>query len=257
MTGRPPLREQEESQRTRFGGPAAFLVGALVVALLAFALGFVASSVLWFRGAASEVIALPDLRGQTEETARTTLRRIGVGLELGPALENPEVEAGRILAQSPLPGEEVSPGAAVRVVLSAGPETRVIPDVRALRGSQARDQLTRHGFETVMEERVDDAPAGRILDIVPSPGSRIALPATVRLVVSSGPPMQTVPDVIGMDENDARRVLEEAGFSVGAVDRDFLSGAPTGRVTDQSPAGRNNAPRGSRVGLVVSERGNP
>jgi eukaryotic-like serine/threonine-protein kinase len=256
MTGGPD-RDESDPRPRRFGALPRFLLGGMVVALLAFGFGFIVSSMLWFRGAASEVIALPDLRGQTEESARATLRRIGVGLELGPALENPEVEAGRILAQSPLPGEEVSPGAEVRVVMSAGPETRVVPDVRTLRGTQAREQLTRHGFEAVVEERTDDAPAGRILDIIPSPGSRVALPATVRLVVSTGPPMETVPDVFGMDEGSARRMLEQAGFTVGDVDRDFFSVAPSGVVTDQSPGGGRDAPRGSRVGLVVSAGGNP
>jgi eukaryotic-like serine/threonine-protein kinase len=248
-------RADASRRRQRVG---ILLAIALVVGAVAFGAGFLISTVLWFRtGAGAEVIAVPDLRGQTEQEARTILRRVDLELELGPSLENPDVPEGQILAQSPLPGEEVAPRSAVRIVVSAGPETRAIPDLSSLRGSQAREMLTRYGFDTEVEERVDDSPAGRVLSITPRPGTRVAMPATVRLVVSAGPPLERVPLVVGMDEDSARRTLEGAGFSVGEAERDFFSAQPAGTVVAQSPWGDAEVPRGSRIGLIVSAGGNP
>lgn len=223
------------------------------VALAAFAVGYLLTAVLFFGGIrGDDIVTVPDLRGRAEADARRVAQDAGLGVELGPALVNPEVPAGHVLAQSPLPGEEVSAGSVVRLTLSAGPERRPVPDVRALGGELARQMLERVGFTVQLEERPDPAPAGRVLEIAPAPGTPLQLPASVRLVVSSGPPTAEVPDVVGRSEDDARAQLEAAGFRVGEVEYDPFSWQPTGSVTAQAPFGGEWAPLGTAVRLTVA-----
>jgi beta-lactam-binding protein with PASTA domain len=234
-------------------GRRRLLVRAAVLGVVAFVVGFAFTAVVLFGGGGGdEVVTVPDLRGRTEDAARQLLRRAGLEMDVGPALTNPEVPAGQVLAQSPLPGEEVAPNSVVRVTPSSGAEQRPVPEVGSLSGSQARELLTRAGFAVEVEERIDETPAGRVLEVVPRSGTPVNMPGTVRLVVSAGPPRVPVPDVVGMSENAARDRLEQAGFSIDAVDYDPFAFQPTGTVTGQTPWGGSEVRAGSAVRLVVA-----
>jgi eukaryotic-like serine/threonine-protein kinase len=250
-------RAPEQDGATKKLSPAArLLLLVLVVGLGAFAIGFLFTAVFLFRGGAGdEVVTVPDLRGRSEDQARGAAVRLGLSFELGPALVNPEVPQGQVLAQTPLPGEEVAPGSVLRVVMSAGPETRPVPDVRRMGSGAARDLLARSGFEAVVEEREDDAPAGRVIEMFPAPGTDLIIPGEVRLVVSTGPPLQVVPDVVGMAEAQARDVLGNAGFADGGTVHDELAPFPVGTVTAQTPAAGAAVRVGARVVLTVSGPG--
>ena len=63
-----------------------------------------------------------------------------------------------------------------------------------------------------------------------------------------------VRDVVGLPLVDARRLLEDQGFSV-SVERTPTAAIPPGRVMSQSPSGR--ARPGSTISLVVSARKEP
>jgi eukaryotic-like serine/threonine-protein kinase len=224
----------------------------ILLAVIAFGLGFLLTAVLVFWGRSDEVVTVPDLRWQPLAEAERAAAVLGLEVEVGHSLVNPQVPEGNILAQSPLPGEEVLPGSTVNVTLSAGAERRTIPDIGALGGEQARQLLIRYGFDVEVEERIDPATrAGQLLQVSPEPGSQIRLPATVRLVVSAGPPRLPMPDVLGLSEEQAREVLEEAGFRVGDVEYDFFLEGATGTVVGQVPAGSAQVPEGSTVRLVV------
>jgi eukaryotic-like serine/threonine-protein kinase len=235
------------------------LLRLAVAGLAAFVLGFLFTAIVLFGGrGGDDVVTVPDLRWQPEAEARRLASQSNLTLELGNTLVNPEVPAGNVLAQSPLPGEEVSPGSAVRVTLSSGAERRTVPEVSGLSGEQARQLLTRFGFEVEVEERTDPAPMGRVLEMTPQSGARVEMPATVRLVVSSGPPRAPVPNVAGMSVEDARTAIGNAGFYVAEVEYDFFSLSPPGTVVSQAPAAGVEVRLGAGIRLTVSgaESGN-
>ncbi len=62
----------------------------------------------------------------------------------------------------------------------------------------------------------------------------------------------TVPGVVGLEETDARSVLEEAGYVVGEVAVESAPDAEPGTVIEQSPIAAVSAPRGSSVDLVIA-----
>lgn len=59
-------------------------------------------------------------------------------------------------------------------------------------------------------------PAGFVISSDPIAGKRLPLGTEIHLVVSSGVPILSVPNVKGMSPTDAQRTLEEAGFQVSA-----------------------------------------
>jgi eukaryotic-like serine/threonine-protein kinase len=251
-----------ETQRDQGDGgsrqtsPGRTVLVVLGVGIAAFAIGFLFTALFLFGGGAGdEVVTVPDLRGRTQAEAERLLAQGNLSLELGPTLVNPEMAEGQVLAQSPLPGEEVAPGSNVRVTLSAGPERRAVPDVRGMSGAQARQHLERAGFDVLVEEQTDPAPAGRLLDVTPAPGTTVALPGTVRLLVSSGPPLTDVPSVVGLPEAEARQAVGSAGFFVSEMEYDVFSVQPAGTVVSQWPEGGVQARAGSGVRLTVAGAG--
>jgi hypothetical protein len=131
-----------------------------------------------------------------------------------------DVEAGLVTvvgyAEEPIDGQ-LPEGAAINMLVSAGPFPRTLPGVAAGAGydSVAADLQA----DGLVPERVDEpsetVPEGVVIRTEPGEGEQVARGSTVRVVVSSGLPFVTVPDVLGMEEDEAIDVLEAAGLVVG------------------------------------------
>jgi serine/threonine-protein kinase len=93
----------------------------------------------------------------------------------------------------------------------------------------------------------DTVPEGRVVSTSPATGSTAHVGDTVTVYVSKGPRPVKVPDVVGMKDGDAKKLLEQAGFH---VDERKLPGGPH-QVLRQSPPGGSLAPRGSTVVIYV------
>ena len=68
-----------------------------------------------------EQVTVPDVRGQTETTAANELGRRGFSVSTRRAFSD-TVNAGLVISTDPEPGDEVSPGSTVTLVVSEGPE---------------------------------------------------------------------------------------------------------------------------------------
>ena len=133
-------------------------------------------------------IRVPDMIGLTIEEAQRELVAAGLGGIEPTTLPDPDVEEGRIVAQSPLPGQQLRAGAGVRVATSAGPPRAVVPDVLGFTAARAEAMLTRAGFGVTQSLQESPAPEGRVIRTDPEPGQSRVLPANVTLIISAGPP---------------------------------------------------------------------
>ncbi len=68
---------------------------------------------------------------------------------------------------------------------------------------------------------------------------------------NNGPPV-TVPDVIGMSQEDAKTALENAGLEVGGVTKKFSNTIAEGHVVSQAPVADTIISSGSAVNLAVA-----
>jgi len=141
---------------------------------------------------------VPALTGLGFNEADAELR--AVGLALGDTLGMPHgtVPPGIIVAQDPLPGQQLRPGDRVRVGISTGLPRMNVPDVVGFRAERATNLLQRLGFQVDQEVEPDDRPAGTVIATMPTAGTSRTLPSRVLLRVSEGPPL--LPDgMIGVD----------------------------------------------------------
>ncbi len=203
----------------------------------------------------TDLADVPDLRGLG--IASATERLTGAGLDMGgvDSLQHPSVAAGVVLGQSPLPGQVATPDQSVRVTISMGPQMRSVPDVRRLDRERARVVLETSGFVVSYDTAEAQEPRGRVIDVFPSPDSVVALPAEVRIVVSTGPPVIAMPFLLGLEQSEAESLLDSLGLDVADVEEVFRFGRDQGVVVEQQPAADTELERGGRVRLKVGRRG--
>ncbi|HSK93722.1 MAG TPA: Stk1 family PASTA domain-containing Ser/Thr kinase [Candidatus Angelobacter sp.] len=85
------------------------------------------SSITPIVSAGEDSVAVPRLRGQTQQQAEVTLRE--AGLRLGEVTRefHPEIAAGSVISSSPAPGVDVAPNSQVDLVVSDGPSPSPTP----------------------------------------------------------------------------------------------------------------------------------
>ena len=171
------------------------LAGVAAAVSLPFLIGYVVAVYVLFppTEVSGSGIPTPDLIGRTTAEAQRELVSAGLGGIEITELPHPDAEAGTVIAQSPLPGQQLRPGAGVRVALSSGPARVLVPDVLGFSADRAQSMLTRAGFTVVRSEQESPAAEGRVIRTDPAPGQPRALPAEVTLIVSSGPPAGSDP----------------------------------------------------------------
>jgi beta-lactam-binding protein with PASTA domain len=129
-----------------------------------------------------------------------------------------------------------------------------LPRVLEMPEAKARETLTELGFRPRLDgERPNDSfPAGTVIWQDPPPGTVLAPNTVVQLVLSTGPALVAVPDVIGLNVPQAGKILSAAGVRVGSIDSSSAGGQEQGIILATRPAAGVGRPRGSAVALVVS-----
>jgi beta-lactam-binding protein with PASTA domain len=128
-----------------------------------------------------------------------------------------------------------------------------VPDVVGKTKAEAATILGQVNLAMNPTQEQSQEPKGIVIRQQPSAGASAKQGDTVTVYVSGGPPPTTyvrVPDVVGRSQSKATATLDAAGFAVRV--RTGSSSRPVGEVYDQSPAGGDDAPKGSTVTIAVS-----
>ncbi len=137
----------------------------------------------------------------------------------------------------------------------AGPGGIVtLPDVSRVPLPQARAVLGAEGLATLSTEEVfdDEILAGLVIGTDPAASSEVRRFEPVELIVSRGPELLEVPDVLGLTESEATAELRAAELITGEVDEEYSTSEAAGRVIAQTPAQDAGLRRGAGVDLVIS-----
>jgi serine/threonine-protein kinase len=196
-----------------------------------------------------ERYAVPELPGLTVEEAEVALS--ATNLELGATSQayHDKVKVGDIISSNPKAGAKVKPGTEVAVVVSKGPAPVTIPDLKGVERASAEKQLKDLGLKVDRTEKHSETvPSGQVISTKPAAGATAHRGDTIDVVVSKGPPLVEVPNVIGMGQAQATATLQDAGFVV-RVNKPF--GTSIWGVRAQNPGRGNYIPKGSTVTITL------
>jgi len=172
---------------------AAIALGVLVAT---FGLGYLIAARLFFPPLPEPVngIVVPPLNGVVVEEARKRLRPLGLVVSDVYEIAHPDQPPGIVVAQSPMPGQQLRNGGQVRLGVSSGLPRVLVPDVVGYDVARAVTLLRQLGLTASQRTEMNERPAGTVLRVDPEPGQRQLVPGRVLLVVSAGPPQMAPTD---------------------------------------------------------------
>jgi eukaryotic-like serine/threonine-protein kinase len=192
---------------------------------------------------------VPDVRNKSLDDAQQALD--DAKLEYGDPVNryDEKIAKGRVITTDPAPGTALRRSSAVDVVVSKGPRPIKIIDYTGKIAANAAKALEARGFETdTTEVNSDSVPKGRIVSQSPDSGSG-QKGDVISLVVSKGPVMVEVPDVVRMGLADAEDRLTSAGFKIEVRHSSVYIGVQY--VVSTDPGGGSMAPKGSTVIVTI------
>jgi beta-lactam-binding protein with PASTA domain len=194
-----------------------------------------------------QMVAVPNVERLTVDAATTAIT--GAKLKVGSITKQASntVASGNVINQDPASGSSVAEGSPVKLVISSGPQMVAVPNVEGLTLDGATTAITGAKLKvgTVAQQVSNTVASGNVISQDPASESSVAEGSPVKLVVSSGPQIVTVPNVEGLTQDAATTAITGAKLKVGTVT------AP-GKVISQDPASGSSVAEGSRVNLIIS-----
>jgi eukaryotic-like serine/threonine-protein kinase len=226
------------------------LLSVLVLALLA------GAALATWNFVIAPVQQVPQLTGTTEDSAREVLGRRGFELAVNDRQHSRTVAEGVVLLQDAAPGSSLRRGATVGVVVSQGPAPVEVPSVVGTPLDEARSTLEGAPFHLVID-RVDEAhsdtvPAGVVIAQSPDADTVVRQGDAVVLQVSLGVEQVTVPDLAGLDREEAQATLADARLLASITERHSDDVPTAGMVISQSVDAEQRVDVGSTIEVVVS-----
>ncbi|MDG4796513.1 Stk1 family PASTA domain-containing Ser/Thr kinase [Micromonospora sp. WMMD1082] len=162
-----------------------------------------------------ERFPLPDVVGKEFDLAEADLVSAQLEVVKGSARYDDGLPEGVVVATRPEAGKEVKPGDEITVILSKGRAPITVPNLVGKTLNDARAQIAQLGLVLVEPtHKESDKPRDEVIGQSPADGSGVERGAQIRLEVSEGPPLVTVPRVIDLPCQQAKQVLESQGFPV-------------------------------------------
>lgn len=199
-------------------------------------------------------VVVPELAGKTVNEATAALAVEGLNLKVEEGRRaDPKVPAGQILLQEPQAGVRTRRERSVKVWVSAGPRSMIVPALNGESERAARMKVEQEGLELEpgAEIRSAEYPAGTIVAQWPGPKSTSG---QVALLVNRGErgASYVMPDLIGVNGDRAADLLRNRGFRVAVVGEHPYPGVPSGIVLRQSPQAGFQISPGEPISLEVS-----
>ena len=192
---------------------------------------------------------VPNVVGKGQDEASRTLADAGLALGAVTDAYSEEVPPGQVISQSVAAGTSLAHDSTVDVVLSKGREPRTVPTLTGKGASAAKSSIEALGLVASPTEAYSDTvPEGQVISQQTREGSTVYRGDSVSYTVSKGPEMVTVPDVVGLQRQEAHDKLEGAGFT---VQEDLILGGFFNTVRSSDPAGGSKVKKGSTVTISV------
>jgi beta-lactam-binding protein with PASTA domain/predicted Ser/Thr protein kinase len=162
-------------------------------------------------------------------------------------------DAGTVTGENPGAGTKADRGSTVTLSVSEGQGNVSVPSVQGLSRAAATKVIKRAGLKVtnVVMTSSSTFTAGEATGTDPGAARSVPSGTGVTLLVSSGPPRKTVPDVTGESQSDATRQLTDDGFNVNPT-TETTSSATAGNVISQDPGGGSQEPAGTTIKIVVA-----
>lgn len=230
----------------------------IIIAVLLLADLFLFSATVSYKiTLAGEMSTIPDLTGKNIEEAREILQSKKLFLVQNGVELHPLFEKGQIISHNPPADSKVKLYKTIEVVVSAGREKIIVPDVTGRALENINPTLVEIGLYKGKISHVHTVTyaAGKIISQSPPPGEEVAVDSKLSLLVSQGAlePRFLMPDLLGKRAPMVVKQLKERGLRIGDIRRSYYPGLEGGIIINQNPQPGNRIQKRNVITLEVSK----
>lgn len=192
---------------------------------------------------------VPELTGKSQDEAQRSLTEVGLTVGAITDAYSEDVPQGQVISQSVAAGTSLAHDSAVDIVLSKGRQPLTVPTLSGLSASAAKSAIEDLGLVAAPTDAYSDTVAeGQVISQQTREGSTLHRGDSVAYTVSKGPEKVAIPDVVGLQREEARSRLESAGFT---VKEEAVLGGFFGTVRSSDPAAGTMTKKGSTVTITI------
>jgi len=192
---------------------------------------------------------LPKLTGITEDEAQDRIQNAHMAFGKSTKAFSETVPEGIVISSEPKGGTTLRFGTIVDLVISKGRQPIKVGSWVGKSADEAETTLKKRGLKPdVSHQYSNSVPEGVVISQQPT-GGTLYKGDTVELLVSLGPELIAVPNVVAAGVDDATATLQGAGFD---VDVQYAPGyIGLGYVFSQDPGEGTELPKGSTVTIYL------
>ncbi|SYZ74498.1 putative Serine/threonine-protein kinase Sps [Candidatus Zixiibacteriota bacterium] len=199
---------------------------------------------------------LPDLVGKNIDIARQLLNAEGLETEVSKQEYHSDQPEGTIISQYPPAGTMVKSGRIIKLAVSTGKQMVTVPSLAGYSIRQAKLYIEAAGLSQgeIAWTYSDSLPEQVVVFSYPAVGTEVPSGTSINLMVNRGKLAGTIymPKVIGLQLEDARKVIEGMGLKVGVVSQVRNDNFLPETVMQQSVEENTELEPGEEIDLVVS-----
>jgi len=184
---------------------------------------------------------VPDISGLELSAAKAQLDSLNLKLKEGDKQYSDTVPEGVVISTNPKADTQLKPGDTVTVVVSKGRAPITVPDLSGLNINDARARLQELKLTAVETYKDSDQPADTVIGQSPKAGTGAEPNDEIKLDVSKGPALITVPRVVDLPCDQAQQQLQQLNLRV------RVGLLPTGTVRQQNPGENTQVPPQTEV----------
>ena len=232
-------------------------ISALFIAFI-FVVGISAYFTLTTIIKSEDTVVVPDLVGKDVVYALRILTDLGLNTKVKGSEYSSDIPKDYVIFQQPEPGMEIKKGRDVRMILSKGAETILMPNLVGLSVQQAsiileENSLCREELSNTYNENIkkDD-----IIAHTPSTGDMIRRGKCVDLLISMGmrPKAYKMPDLRGLSFEDAIIVAERSNLLLGEIKSFYYKNKPKNAIINQEPLAGLRVIEGTIINIVINRK---
>jgi serine/threonine-protein kinase len=231
-----------------------------IVALIVLLISALAGVGAWWLGS-GRYVSEPRVLQLSQASAAATLKDAHLAVTMDAPVYSDTVPAGEVAVQQPAAGARVTRGRHVHLALSRGPQRYAVPAVAGVSLAQAKTALntTHLTFGGTQPASSMTVKKGLVIGTSPAAGAQVTPGTKVTLIMSTGPPLVTIPgSVIGKPADEVAHTLGTLGLTVKTTQAndDHIDSGDVIRIdtgTAGTGAGGMTVPKGTQVTMIVSK----
>ena len=203
-----------------------------------------------------DAVIVPELVGKDVLYSLEVLSDLGLNTRVKATAYHDQVPKNHVIDQDPEAGSAIKRGRDVKIRVSRGPETIIMPNLAGLSLQQSQILLRENGLcqGAVAGMTSSWNPVDQVMAQYPSPGVTVSRKSCADLLVSRGPaaPAHAMVDLTGFTLESAIRRLEQLQLTPGRIRIVHQPGLPPETIVDQAPPAGYRVAQADRVDLTVN-----